>query len=193
MKKLLLPPKFIIDKAEWKAAKMGRGTDCTIRVGNQSFLVHKLKLMLNSEYFNELLTNNKGISEIKCETIRELQNVDPRIIKIVIKFMYLKAIGNKTQKEIRENKLDLLTIVKIGHQLGIRSLVEWSTCLLDFQIKNASISKEAYKDWFILACQTGSSLLFEKILGQHAYSNKEKLLNAINFASMNALITQENW
>lgn len=180
----------LIDKTEWKAAKDGRGVDCTLISGDLSLQVHKLKLMLNSQFFNDFLPNYTPKSSIHCDIVEQLKDIDPRILKTIVKFMYVRSIGAKSQKDITDGRLDLLAILKTAHRLGVDSIIELGASLFDLQSKN-KISAQ-YEEWFAFACHTNSSLLFGKILGMDK-SYEQKLVGAINSASRNLYITKEIW
>lgn len=190
-----------IDTAEWKAAKKGIDVDCAINAGGQVFLAHKIKLKINSPYFEEILANsspasNMGHHKIQCASI------DPAILKILLKFIYIRAMSNRTQAEIRAGRLNLLEICKTAHLLGIKGISDWSSALLEAVIKKQKLTKGQFNEWLVLAWNTDSLPLFKVILRSNQLLNNagyglarldDCLPLSINTASMNALVNKKNW
>jgi hypothetical protein len=176
-----------INTYEWKAAKQGVSTDCSIIFGDQIFTVHKFKLMIHSKYFKDQIQGQMNVTEIKCD------GIDPKVLKVLLKFLYLGAISKHIQLDIMDGKMDLLEIMSKAHEFGIKGLSEWSEPLLSSYLGKFKISSLKYSEWFSLACQENSISLFRVLLNGTQANCNHVLINAINKASMSADITKENW
>ena len=199
MEKFSPIPAFFNSK-RWKAAKAGKDTDVRFKVQGQEFTAHKLKLMASSDYFKNMFSS-PFVENTLPSTAIEMKDMDPRIFKELLKFIYTGTLGKKTQLALVQDMSKLVELMKQADYLQVEGFSYWAVKLVNayFELMTLSIQRDssALRELFVMALAERCWPLVRTLLSHFEEGHYELIEHslplAIGKASSDGLITKEVW
>ncbi len=100
--------------ADWTRAERAQGTDFIVRVGKQTFPVHKSVLINRSEYFRRALSH--GLKEAQTNEFRVEEQM-PRTVEITLRYLYCLSL-----KDVVVTNFELVQVIALADQWQIPAL-----------------------------------------------------------------------
>ncbi len=169
-------------KKDWLAAQKQQGTDVVIKVGNQKWTVHSVRLCAHSKYFECMFQRNfmeKLDNKNEKRTEVDLKEDTPQVIGALLKFIYL---GSLDMSEIQE--IDMLELYTAACKYEVEELRYFCADRINDYLQTNEVSNEEFCNMLKMGLSKvmmGQDLL--KVCLAHAETNERLqtvFVNVIN-------------